>query len=246
MHAKPFSLLASVYDEIMLDVQYEQWTDFILKTLTGLNWQGEKILDLGCGTGNSTFPFFTRGFEITGIDGSADMLKVAYKKLPPVRFVKADFETFDLNEKFDLVISIFDSLNNLLSPEAFLQTAKQVYKHLNPRGIFMFDVNTSLGLKNLWDKGKAEGWVNDVHYYWQYSFDETKKLARIEAYCSNNQCEFTEIHYERSYEPSEIRELLIEANFQNIQIISFPSGKQACEEDVRVWGIGQKDARALD
>ncbi len=62
MYTKAFSLLANVYDEIMSDVQYEQWTDFILKTLTKFNWQGKKVLDLGCGTGNSTISLFCKGF----------------------------------------------------------------------------------------------------------------------------------------------------------------------------------------
>ena len=237
---KPFSLLANVYDEIMSDIKYEQWTDFILKMLAKFNWQGQKVLDLGCGTGNSTFPFFARGFEVVGLDGSDEMLAVARRKLPPIKFIAASFENFELDEQFDLVISVFDSLNNLISLEAFLKTAKQVYKHLNVGGVFMFDVNTARGLKNLWDEGKAEGWVNDTHYYWQYSFNESQKLARIEAYCETNQQEFTEVHYERAYEATELIELLNNSEFQNIDIVSFPSGKPARDEDVRIWGIGQK------
>ncbi len=240
---KPFSLLASVYDEIMSDIQYEQWTDFMLEILGKLNWQGKKVLDLGCGTGNSIFPFFTRGFEVVGLDSSIDMLKVARKKLPPVRFLQADFKSFEFNEDFDLVISVFDSLNNLLSPGDFLKTSKQVYKHLGIDGVFIFDFNTSLGLKNIWDNGQAEGWINNIHYYWKHSFDESTKLARIEAYCENSQHRFTEIHYERAYEPAEVKELLSKAGFQNARVISFPYGKPAGTEDRRVWGVGQKLAK---
>ncbi len=238
--AKPFSLLASVYDEIMVDIKYEQWTDFILKILNKLDWQGEKVLDLGCGTGNSTLPFFARGFEVIGLDASIDMLKVAREKLPQIRFLQANFESFELNERFDLVISVFDSLNNLLSPEAFLRTARQVHKHLTTKGVFIFDFNTSLGLRNIWDKGQAEGWINNIHYHWQYSFDENTKLVRVEAYCEYGQKEFTEIHYERAYEPSEVKELLGKAGFENILTVSFPSGKQSGKDNMRVWGVGQK------
>ena len=238
--AKPFSLLANVYDEIMLDIKYEQWTDFILKILNKLGWQGKKVLDLGCGTGNSTFPLFARGYEVIGLDGSADMLRVAREKLPQIRFLQANFESFELTERFDLVISVFDSLNNLLSPKAFLKTARQVYKHLNIKGVFIFDFNTSLGLRNIWDRGQAEGWVNNVHYHWKYSFDENTKLVRVEAYCEDDQQEFTEVHYERAYEPSEVKELLDKAGFGNVLTVSFPSGRQAGKDDMRVWGVGVK------
>lgn len=238
--AKPFSLLANIYDEIMSDIKYEQWAEFILKMLAQQNWQGKKVLDLGCGTGNSLIPFMCKGFEVVGLDNSVDMLAIACQKLPSVKFVQANFEDFELLESFDLVISVFDSLNNLLTLEAFLQVLKQVYKHLNVGGAFVFDVNTSFGLKNIWDSGKAEGWINNIHYYWENSFDEVTKLAKIEAYCQNGQQEFVEIHYERPYEPSEIHKLLHQTNFQNIKVVSFPYGEPASNKDLRIWAMGQK------
>ena len=103
-------------------MEYEGWTDFILREAEKVGWSGHKVLDLGCGTGNSTFPFFSRGFHITGLDASPEMLAVAREKLPPVRFVQGNFTSFELDERFDLIISVFDSLNNLLEPRDFLRT----------------------------------------------------------------------------------------------------------------------------
>ena len=240
--AAPFSLLAKVYDAIMEDIDYDDWAEFVLGAVR--LEEGARVLDLGCGTGNSTFPFYARGFEVVGLDASADMLEVAREKLPPVSFVQADFTGFCLDESFDLVVSMFDSLNNLLEPAHFLAAATRVYTHLTPGGFFMFDVNTTQGLRDLWETGRAEGWAGEVYYRWEHLFDETTGLARVEAYCESETGSFTgrftEVHFERPYDPPELLTLLTQAGFSEVRVISYPSGAAATEDDVRVWGVARR------
>ncbi len=238
--ARPFSLLARVYDAIMDDVEYEDWGEFILDMVRSMGWHGHRVLDLGCGTGNSCFPFVARGFEVVGVDGSEEMLAVARDKLPNVRFVRGEFTTFQLGESFDLVISMFDSLNNLLEPADFLATLERIYNHLTPGGIVMFDVNTTVGLRDLWEESRAEGWSQEVYYRWEHSFDDATGLAQVVAYCADDQHAFTEVHTERAYDPSEIRDMLSEAGFAVVHVLSYPSGRDADEDEARVWAVGQK------
>ncbi len=237
---KPFSLLADVYDAIMDDIHYEGWAEFILREADKVGWGGQKVLDLGCGTGNSAFPFFSRGYTLTGLDASAQMLAVAREKLPPVRFVQGNFTSFDLGETFDLVISVFDSLNNLLEPRHFLQTAERVYHHLAPGGLFIFDVNTTVGLRDLWESGRAEGWVDEVHYSWDHTFDEATRIGIVTAYCEKNGRAFTEVHVERAYDPPELRDLLAKAGFAEIKVLTYPSGEPAQEDEERVWVVAKR------
>ena len=239
MSVKPFTRLASVYDAIMDDVEYEGWTDFILREAEKVGWRGHKVLDLGCGTGNSTFPFFARGFHVTGLDASPDMLAVAREKLPPVRFVQGNFTSFKLDEKFDLIISVFDSLNNLLEPHDFLRTAERIRHHLTPDGLFMFDVNTTVGLRDLWESGRAEGWVDEVHYSWEHTFDEVTRIGTVTAYCEKNGRAFTEVHLERAYNPPELRDLLAQAGFDCIQMMTYPSGEPPEEDEERLWVLAR-------
>ena len=237
---RPFSLLANVYDAIMDDIHYEGWTDFILREAERVGWRGHKVLDLGCGTGNSAFPFFSRDFHITGLDASPEMLRVAREKLPPVRFVEGDFTSFEFDETFDLVISVFDSLNNLLEPRDLLRTAERVCAHLTPGGLFIFDVNTTVGLRDLWESGRAEGWVDEVYYSWDHSFDEATGIGTVTAFCEKNGRAFVEVHVERAYDPPELRELLAQAGFGEVKVITYPTGKPADEDEERVWVVAKR------
>ncbi len=238
--AKPFSLLAQVYDAIMSDIDYEAWGQFILETVRKRGWQPGPVLDLGCGTGNSTMPMFALGFEVTGLDMSEEMLGQAREKLPPVPFVQGDFKTFKLNKTFSLVYSVFDSLNNLLTEEDLLEAARNIHAHLEPDGFFMFDVNTTLGLRELWEAGRAEGWAGDVYYRWTHTFDEETKLAKVEAYCESPTTSFTEVHFEKPYDAPDLKRLLDQAGFSEVETITYPDGEPSQKDDERIWVIAKK------
>ncbi|MDE0098993.1 MAG: class I SAM-dependent methyltransferase [Truepera sp.] len=240
MPSEPFTDLASVYDAIMSDIEYDDWIAFILRTVIERGWKGGRILDLGCGTGNSTSPIFSRGFEVQGVDASAAMLAVAQEKLPQVRLFQADFETFELPDRFTLVYSVFDSLNNLLAPDAFSAMAARVARHLEPGGIFMFDINTTVGLRELCESGCVEGWVGDVYYRWDHSFDDASGFATVEAFCEKGGHSFVEVHFERPYDLAEVRELLLATDFSRVEALTYPTGECASEDAARIWVVSTK------
>lgn len=240
---KPFSLLAEVYDAIMEDVDYEDWVAFILRLAGEAGWLGKgRLLDLGCGTGNSSAPFVRRGFSVTGLDASEEMLRVARAKLPQARFVHGEFTDFALKGRFGLAVSVFDALNNLLTPADFLRACERVYRHLTPGGVFIFDVNTTQGLRDLWEGDRAEGWVGELHYLWEHSFDETTGLAKVVAYCETGGRSFTEVHFERPYDPPELEALLTRAGFVGVRVLTYPEGEPPGPDTERVWVVAKRPA----
>ena len=66
---------------------------------------GERILDLGCGTGHLTSQIAQRGAEVIGLDGSASMIAQARQNYPKLKFVLADARTFTFDQPFDAVFS---------------------------------------------------------------------------------------------------------------------------------------------
>lgn len=185
-------------------------------------------------------PMFAFGLDVTGLDASEEMLERAREKLPPITFVQGDFKTFKLDKTFSLAYSVFDSLNNLLTEEEFLEAARNIYAHLEPSGFLMFDVNTTIGLRELWEAGRAEGWAGDVYYRWTHTFDEATKLAKVEAYCENTTTSFTEVHFEKPYDAPDVKRLLSQAGFTKVETITYPEGEPSQDDDERIWVIAKK------
>jgi len=142
---------ADSYDLFYADKNYEAECDMIEEVFKKYGDGPIKtILDLGCGTGNHAIPLAKRGYEVTGIDISPDMLKIAKKKvsnLQPSTFnfqpilLQGDIRSLDLGKKFDAVLMMFAVLGYQTSNENVLSALRTVQRHLRPKkGLFIFDV----------------------------------------------------------------------------------------------------------
>lgn len=104
------------------------------------------ILDMGCGTGGHALLLAEKGFSVTGIDRSEDMLSIAKEKAKakeikiPVDFFKADIRDFNLNKKFDAIVSMFAVMSYQTTNEDFEKALLSASRHLKPGGLFIFDV----------------------------------------------------------------------------------------------------------
>jgi trans-aconitate methyltransferase len=106
---------------------------------------GERILDLGCGTGHLTQEIKDHGAEVVGIDASAEMIETASKKFPEVRFAVADAADFHFDEPFDAVFS-----NAALHWVHKADDAiKCVYDSLKPGGRFVAEMGGKDNVKHM-------------------------------------------------------------------------------------------------
>lgn len=118
--------------------------DFYLRLARGRR----RILEYGAGTGRITIPLARGGARVVGVDASREMLDVLEERssveTPAVRARLtahvADMRTFATRERFDLVIAGFHTLCHLYSRSDVRGFLRQVARHLEPGGIFAFDV----------------------------------------------------------------------------------------------------------
>ena len=73
----------------------------------------------------------------------------ARAKVPRARLIEDDMKSFSLEERFDVVICVFDSLNHLLFFGDWESMFDAVHRHLADGGLFIFDVNTVGELRRL-------------------------------------------------------------------------------------------------
>ncbi|WP_054942546.1 daptide-type RiPP biosynthesis methyltransferase [Paenibacillus ihuae] len=109
--------------------------------------EGRKVLELACGSGRILMHLANRGFSVTGLDLSEDMLKICRKKqaqLPArlssrIETVQGDMTDFKLGERFPLIVLSATSISLLRELHDFKRMLGTVERHLEPGGRFIFD-----------------------------------------------------------------------------------------------------------
>lgn len=106
------------------------------------------VLELACGTGAILKPL-SRRYSVWGLDLSPEMLALARRKVPAARLSLQDMSRFQLGRRFDVVLCVFDSINHLTRFSDWRRLFRRVHAHLEPGGLFVFDVNTPRKLRRL-------------------------------------------------------------------------------------------------
>jgi len=117
------------------------------------------LLELGCGTGQVLAGLRGEVASLTGVDRSPQMLARARARVPQARLIEGDIAAFDLHERFDAVICVFDTLNHLISFESWRALFERAAAHLHEGGLFAFDVNTVGQLRRL---GAGPPWEREL------------------------------------------------------------------------------------
>lgn len=72
-----YSSFAQVYDLFMDNVPYEEWSRYLISLLKEYQVTDGTVVELGCGTGKMTRLLADAGYDMVGVDNSAEMLEIA-------------------------------------------------------------------------------------------------------------------------------------------------------------------------
>ncbi|MGW2586640.1 class I SAM-dependent methyltransferase [Streptomyces virginiae] len=137
--------LGAHYDVITRGHRLDFWAGMYADLIERHGAPGKKLLDLGCGTGKSSFELARHGFQVTGADASPQMLEVARRKQDPedVTFLQADVRALPDLGRFDIVTTMGEPFTHLGDESDLAKAFDCVARALAPGGLFLFDLPTA-------------------------------------------------------------------------------------------------------
>lgn len=241
---------AFIYDELMNEVDYNGWVEYIENIIKNENAQVQNILELACGTGNLTIPLTKKNYDIAGIDISGEMLSVAREKAEKegveLVLLQQDIAELDFDvPNLDCVLCACDGFNYITYDDDLLNVFNKSYELLKEDGIFIFDISSYYKLANILGGNIFGENREDVAYLWKNYFDDEENLLEMElAFFIKDEDEkfnrFEEIHQQRAYTEEEIIELLQEAGFENIKVFGDFTFESPKEDAERIFFVCKK------
>lgn len=131
------SLCTEMYEILHAEAPWEE-LEFYLSYAK----KGQRILEPMCGSGRFLVPFAERGYDVTGVDLSEEMLDRLRKKLPEVKAVRADLTTYDPEERFDYIFIPSGSLSLLTDLSLCKAVLNRLKELLADGGTLVFAAET--------------------------------------------------------------------------------------------------------
>ncbi len=245
---------AYLYDALQNDVPYALFADYYEKIMD--KFQNEKglCLDLGCGTGNMTMELESRGFDMIGIDSSVEMLDVAREKAceaeKSILYLNQDMTAFELYGTVSTVVSTLDCVNYITDENALLEVFKLVNNYLDPKGLFIFDINSAYKLEHILGDNTYVSDDEDIFYSWQNFYDKEKKICTFDLTFFEKDEDvyyrYDETHYERAYSVEEITELLEKAGLEVVGVYDNLSFNAPNEKSERIFFVARETMKSAE
>lgn len=248
-----YSDFASVYDIFMDATPYEQWCDFIEKTLTEYNVPKELVLDLGCGTGVLTRLLSRRGYDMIGVDNSWEMLNIAREYQDEdnglekeILYLLQDMREFELYGTVRAVVSVCDSVNYLLEDEDVVECFSLVNNYLDPGGIFLFDFNTVHKYRDVIGESTIAENRDECSFIWENYYDEESCINEYDLTLftldesSGKYEKSVETHYQRGYTVELMRGFIESAGLEFVKALDADTKKEVTAKSERIYIIARE------
>ncbi|HHU72877.1 MAG TPA: class I SAM-dependent methyltransferase [Clostridiales bacterium] len=248
---EPYTSFASVYDMFMDNIPYDQWADYVDGLLKKYGIHGGLLLELGCGTGSMTRRLSNKGYDVIGIDSSEEMLAIARDKTEDssILYLCQDMREFELYGTVAAVVSVCDSMNYILSEEDLIKIFRLVNNYLDPKGLFIFDLDTEYAYKDIiGDKTIAEN-REEGSFIWENTYYEEEKINQIDLTLfiptedsSSNKLfiKEEETHYRRAYSIDTIKRLIEEAGMEWVTAFHTLSEEAPRKDSERIYVIARE------
>lgn len=243
-----YSDFAAVYDSLMLNADYEKRAKYIEKLFKKYGKMPTLMLDLACGTGEFSAAFTKKGVEVIGVDISEDMLSIAREKAfdegLDILYLCQAAQDLDLYGTVDGAICCLDSLNHITKKSELEKAIQKVSLFLEPKCLFIFDVNTPYKHKNVLANNTFVLENEEVYCVWQNEYNEKTVSTDItlDIFVEGEGVyeRFTENFSERAYEITDLEELLKNSGFEVLGVFDDLTENPLTEKSERAIFVAKK------
>lgn len=242
-----YTILAEHYDRLTTDVPYRRWADYIERHFSRLKAPVRSVAELGCGTGTLASILARRGYAVTAVDLSPEMLTAAADKCAglDVALVCQDMSRFSVPAPVDAVLCCLDSLNYVTRPAAVQRTFRRVFEALKSGGLFLFDVKTPPALAG------ADGQIyldenEELYCVWRGEYFPRRRICGygIDLFALQEDGSWLrdgEYHEEYAYTMEELSRWLADAGFRTVRQYGELRMSPPREGEQRVFFTARKD-----
>lgn len=247
-----YTSFASVYDMFMDNIPYEEWCGYLTSLLREYGAEEGILLDLGCGTGSLTELLAKQGYDMIGVDFSEDMLQIAMEKREqsglPILYLQQDMREFELYGTVRAVVSICDSMNYILEYEDLVQVFRLVNNYLDPRGIFIFDLNTEYKYREILGQSTIAEDREESSFIWDNDYDDEERINEYDLTLFIREegelyRKYQETHLQRAYSPEEIKAAIEEAGMEFVTAYDAFTKEMPKETSERIYVIAREQGK---
>ncbi len=274
-----YSDFAKVYDEFMDETPYHEWALYVNQLISGygiskpykdeghaeeddeseealLLQEQNLVVELGCGTGSFTEELAALGYDMIGVDNSADMLGIARQKMEKsgheILYLEQDMCELDLFCTAGTIVSVCDSINYLIEDEQVKKTFMKVNNYLYPGGLFIFDFNTLHKYKDVIGNSTIAENREDSSFIWENFFDIETNINEYDLTIfirKNTDSEdelferSIETHLQRGYTLDEMKHFVEEAGMRFITAIDADTHEEPTESSERIYVLAREHGK---
>jgi len=219
-----YEKFASIYERAGYNEFSAGVARLLPKIIRQFGVQSKTLLDIACGDGTFSVAMASRGYRVTGIDRSAQMLHLARERArrtgSSIHFARNDMRALKFDNEFDIVTCWYDSLNYLQNIPDLRKTFAGVSRALRPGGLFIFDMNTVRALSYYWVRNPSDLIRDDASLFILHrsTYDPTRRVATLQVTAFEKSGRLwervDESHQERAYPLPTIRRCLKAANLR--------------------------------
>lgn len=179
-----YEVFASVYDELMDNIPYDDWCTYIIEVLKKYDVTDGLICELGCGTGEVTERLADAGYDMIGIDNSYEMLEVANEKKidtghESILYLMQDMREFELFGTVNAIVCVCDSINYLTDLSDITHVFSLANNYLESRGIFVCDFKTRHYFRDVVADSTIAEDRDDVSFIWDNFYDTETDINEL-------------------------------------------------------------------